>query len=58
MLPIRLPRDEEGQGLVEYALILLLVAIAVVALLGLLGDQLLDVFSDVANELAAPSPVS
>ncbi len=45
-----LPR-EEGQGLVEYALILVLVAIAVIALLTLLGDQVNAVFSRIADAL-------
>ena len=45
-----LPR-EEGQGLVEYALILVLVAIAVIALLTLLGDTVGDVFSRVVSAL-------
>jgi pilus assembly protein Flp/PilA len=33
-------REEEGQGLVEYALILVLVAIVVIAILAILGPQL------------------
>ena len=45
-----LPR-EEGQGLVEYALILVLVAIAVIALLTLLGDQIGTVFEKITTEL-------
>jgi pilus assembly protein Flp/PilA len=45
-----LPR-EEGQGLVEYALILVLVAIAVIILLTLLGDTINNVFSNIANAL-------
>ena len=32
--------DEDGQGLVEYALILILVAIVVIAILALIGPQL------------------
>jgi pilus assembly protein Flp/PilA len=36
---------EEGQGLVEYALILVLVAIVVIAILTLLGPQIGNVFS-------------
>jgi len=39
-----LPR-EEGQGLVEYALILVLVAIVVIAILLLLGPVIGNVFS-------------
>ena len=37
--------DEQGQGLVEYALILFLVAVAVIAILILLGPQIGSVFS-------------
>jgi Flp pilus assembly pilin Flp len=33
-------RLEEGQGLVEYALILVLVAVAVIAILVVFGEQL------------------
>lgn len=36
---------EDGQGLVEYALILVLVAIVVIAILALLGPQIGNVFS-------------
>ncbi len=43
-----LPR-EEGQGLVEYALILVLVAIVVIAILALLGPQIANIFSKVTN---------
>jgi pilus assembly protein Flp/PilA len=45
-----LPR-EEGQGLVEYALILVLIAIAVIIVLGLLGDQVSAVFEEITNAL-------
>lgn len=48
-----LPRkDEEGQGLVEYALILVLVAIVVIAILAILGPQIGNIFSRVTNGLA------
>ncbi len=43
--------NEEGQGLVEYALILVLVAIIVIAILSLLGPQIGNVFSQVTNAL-------
>jgi pilus assembly protein Flp/PilA len=36
---------EEGQGLVEYALVLVLVAVVVIAILTLLGPQVGNVFS-------------
>ena len=41
----------EGQGLVEYALILLLVALVVFILLVVLGDTLALTFSRVANSV-------
>ncbi|MDX1616428.1 MAG: Flp family type IVb pilin [Candidatus Promineifilaceae bacterium] len=44
---------EEGQGLVEYALILVLVAIVVIAILALLGPEIGDVFSEIINALNA-----
>ena len=39
--------QEEGQGLVEYALILVLIAIVVIAVLVVLGPAIGDVFSDI-----------
>jgi len=42
---------EEGQGLVEYALILVLIAIIVLAILTVLGPQIGNVFSRVTSEL-------
>ncbi len=45
-----LPR-EEGQGLVEYALILVLVAIVVIAILLVLGPAIGNVFSTVVDQL-------
>lgn len=45
-----LPR-EEGQGLVEYALILVLVAIVVIAILLVLGPAIGNVFSTIVENL-------
>lgn len=45
-----LPR-EEGQGLVEYALILVLIAIVVIAVLLLLGPQVASIFSQITSGL-------
>lgn len=42
---------EEGQGLVEYALILVLVAIVVIAILTLLGPQIGNVFSRITDAM-------
>ncbi|MGB9885408.1 MAG: Flp family type IVb pilin [Moorellales bacterium] len=44
-------KDESGQGMAEYGLILALVAIAVIAVLGLLGDNLRTIFQTVGNKL-------
>lgn len=46
-----LPNDEKGQGLVEYALILVLVAIVVIAILALLGPQIGNIFSQITSGL-------
>ena len=45
-----LPR-EEGQGLVEYALILVLVAVVVIAILTLLGPSIGNVFSSITTNI-------
>ena len=42
-------RDEEGQGLVEYALILVLVSIAAIGTLTILGGDVSDVFTTVSD---------
>jgi pilus assembly protein Flp/PilA len=43
---------QEGQGLVEYALILVLVAIVVIGVLATMGQRISDAFTDIANNLA------
>lgn len=48
-----LPR-EEGQGLVEYALILVLVAIVVIAILLILGPVVGNVFSNIVTVMTDP----
>jgi len=45
-----LPR-EEGQGLVEYALILVLIAIIVIAVLTLLGPEVANIFSTILGAI-------
>lgn len=42
---------EKGQGLVEYALILVLVAVVVIAVLALLGPAISDIFQTIMNSL-------
>lgn len=43
---------EEGQGLVEYALILVLIAIVVIGILTVLGNQVSNVFVRINSGLS------
>ena len=43
--------DQRGQGMVEYALILVLVSIVVIVILLTMGNQILNVFSNVVAAL-------
>ena len=52
----RLVREEEGQTMAEYALILVLIAVAVIVALTGLGDQIFDVFGNVVKELGGTKP--
>ncbi|HAL17637.1 MAG: Flp family type IVb pilin [Bellilinea sp.] len=42
---------EKGQGLVEYALILVLVAIVVIVILAIMGPAIGNIFSSIVNAL-------
>lgn len=44
----RIDLTEHGQGLIEYALILVLVAVVVIAILGLLGPSLAAILGDIS----------
>ena len=44
--------EEEGQTLVEYALIIALVAIAVIGLLTFLGRRVQNTYSNIGNNLS------
>ena len=46
-----LDRDEEGQGLAEYALILALIAIIAIIALIFLGGQVSSILSNVGNSI-------
>ncbi len=48
---LRSNRDEEGQTLVEYGLLLALIAIVVIAVLLLLGPAISGIFQSVNNQL-------
>jgi pilus assembly protein Flp/PilA len=43
--------QKKGQGLVEYALILVLVAIVVIVILALLGPAIGNIFSNIVNAI-------
>lgn len=44
-------RDDQGQGLVEYALIIAVIAIAVIVAMLFFRDQLSNLFSQIGNNL-------
>lgn len=44
-------RDDEGATAIEYGLIAALVSVAIIGILGTLGDNLLGTFNAVANSL-------
>jgi pilus assembly protein Flp/PilA len=44
-------RDDEGQGLVEYALIIAVIAIAVIIAMIFLRGQIQNIFSNIGNNL-------
>ncbi len=45
MVDFLMQRDEEGQGLAEYALILALIAIVAITALIFLGEQIADILA-------------
>src|SRR5690348_18093071 len=44
-------REERGQGMVEYALILVLISVIVIVFLSVVGNQVNNVFSNISNGL-------
>ena len=54
-------KDEEGQGMVEYGLIIALIAIVVIVALVALGPKIRDIFqaaSDSMPEVTAATPAT
>jgi len=45
--------NEKGQGLVEYAIILALIAIVVIAVMNVLGQKVNNTFNSISNSLSA-----
>jgi Flp pilus assembly pilin Flp len=48
-------RNEEGQDLLEYALLVALIALIAIGAVGLAGESVSTIFTNVANALAATS---
>jgi pilus assembly protein Flp/PilA len=53
---LRLWREEEGQDLTEYALLLVLLSLAAIASLGTLANAINNVFSNAAANLSTVAP--
>ena len=49
-------KDESGATAIEYGLIAALMAVIVIAAVGLLGPSLMGTFTNVSTSLTAPSP--
>ena len=43
--------EDTGQGLVEYSLILLLIALALILILSIFGTELADVYSNIIENI-------
>lgn len=53
----RIFKDEDGQGLVEYALILVFIAIVVITSMQLMGGQVKQTYNNVTDELQGVKPL-
>ena len=47
----RLTHNERGQSMIEYALILVLIAVVVIAVLIVLGNQVANVFCNISGAI-------
>lgn len=54
----RLIREDDGQGMVEYALILGLIAVVVITLLTTIGSQTEGIFTKIKEALEKPSDIT
>lgn len=50
--------SEKGQGMVEYGLIIGLIAVALIVTLGLVTGGLKNIFNNIATELGNPPPAT
>ncbi len=53
---VKLFRDEKGQTMVEYGLLIALISIAVIAVLVVLGPRIASFFQAVDTQLASSTP--
>ena len=53
----RLRRDERGQGMTEYIIIVALIAIAAIGVVTVFGDNIRDLFAGATNALAGETKV-
>lgn len=51
----RLVREEEGQGMVEYALIIALIAVVVMTAIGPVGNAIKAKFESISSKLSSAS---
>ncbi|NEK94129.1 Flp family type IVb pilin [Modestobacter muralis] len=54
----RLKREEKGATAVEYGLMVGLIAVAIIAAVALLGDNLTDLFNGIAGEVDDATPAA
>ena len=47
----RLVQEEEGQGMVEYALIIALISVLIIGAAALIGPGITNIFTDIATKL-------
>lgn len=48
-------KDDEGATLVEYGLVVSLIAVAAIVAIGTLGNKVSDQFNTIANKISPPS---
>jgi len=53
-LLVNLLRDDAGQDLAEYALLIALIALVVITAVTALGGQIQTVFNDISSQLVVP----
>ena len=52
---VRLFKEEEGQALTEYGILIGLIAVVVIGIVALLGEELVTKFTEIITELREPT---